>query len=267
MSKKHRNPNVVVIAGLSHRTILILFFCLLGAELFFVWADHVINVGRLVDHGPIRRFFNITREDAIASWFGVTQTWMLGLTAGVLYFVSRGRKDARWQRVGWAVLCLFFFYMAMDDGAEFHERIGSTVKAMVLGDAASESRAIGIFPSYTWQLVFLPIFGAFGLFLLWFLNRTLTSTRDKVLVLVAIFLLVLAVIADFFEGIDNPRNPLDLYTRLADTWDVSRGGLVHYSKAVEEFFEMLSMSVLWIVLLRHLLQSAPVIEVRARNSA
>ncbi len=101
--------NAVVIPGLSYRTITILFFCLLAAELFFVWADHVINIGRLIDQGPIRRFFNITREDAIASWFAVTQTWMLGLTAGLLYLVSRGRQHARWQRVGWAVLCLFFF--------------------------------------------------------------------------------------------------------------------------------------------------------------
>lgn len=254
----------VVIPGLSGRAITILFLCLLGAELFFVWADHVINVGRLIDHGPIRRFFNITREDAVASWFAVTQTWMLGLTAGLLYLVSRARQDARWQRTGWAILCLFFFYMAMDDGAEFHERIGSTVKALVLGDGAADgSRAIGIFPSYTWQLVFLPIFGAFGLFLLWFLNRTLTSTRDKLLVVVAISLLVLAVVADFFEGIDNPRHPLDLYTGLANAWDASRGRIVHYSKAVEEFFEMLSMSVLWLVLLRHLVRTAPAIEVRA----
>lgn len=256
--------NPVVIPGLSRRGILILFLCLLGAELFFVWADHVINVGRLTEQGPIRRFFNITREDAIASWFAVTQTWMVGLTAGVLYLVSRARQDARWRRVGWAVLCLFFFYMAMDDGAEFHERIGSSVKALILGDdAAGGSRAIGIFPSYTWQLVFLPVFAAFGLYLLWFLNRTLTSTREKLLVVFAIGLLVLAVIADFFEGIDNPRHSLDLYTVLADAWDVSRSRLVHYSKAVEEFLEMLSMSVLWLVLLRHLLQSAPVLEIRS----
>lgn len=261
--KKQKANNAVVIPVLSARAITILFLCLLGAELFFVWADHVINVGRLTDQGSIRRFFNITREDAVASWFAVTQTWMLGLTAGVLYLVSQGRQDARWQRTGWAILCLFFFYMAMDDGAEFHERIGSAVKAMILGDdAAGGSRAIGIFPSYTWQLVFLPIFGAFGVFLLWFLNRTLTSGRDKALVVVAIGLLVLAVIADFFEGIDNRAHPLDLYTAWAEARDVSRAGLVHYSKAVEEFFEMLSMSVLWIVLLRHLALTAPVIEFR-----
>ena len=253
----------VVIPGPTTRAITILFIFLVSAELFFVWADHVINVGRLIDQGPIRRFFNITREDAVATWFAVTQTWMLGLTAGVLYLVARARREDRWQRVGWAILSLFFLYMAMDDGAEFHERVGSSVKAMILGDDAGGSRAIGIFPSYTWQLVFLPIFGAFGLFVLWFLNRTLTSSRDKVLVLAAIGLLVLAVVADFFEGIDNPENPLDLYTGLAHAWDVSRARFVHYSKAVEEFFEMLSMSVLWLVLLRHLVKTAPVIEVRS----
>lgn len=255
-----------VVSGLTTRTILVLFFCLLGTELFFVWADHVINVGRLIDQGPVRRFFNITREDGIASWFAVIQTWMVGLTAGLLYLVARSQSNERWRRVGWLVLCLFFFYMAMDDGAEFHERIGSTVKAMVLGDgAANGSRAIGVFPSYTWQLVFLPIFGAFGLFMLWFLNRELSNRADKFLTLFAIFLLVLAVCADFLEGIDNEKHPLDIYSRLHSAWDVSRAKILHYSKSVEEFFEMLSMSVLWLVFLRQLVETAPILEMRLGN--
>lgn len=252
-----------IVAVLSSRVIGLLFLGLICAEVFFVLADHFINVGRLTDSGPIRRFFNITREDGIASWFAVIQTWMLGLTCGLLYLVARNQVGRRWRRVGWLVLCLFFFYMSMDDGAEFHERIGSSVKAMVLGEQAADgSRAIGIFPSYTWQLVFLPVFGAFGLFMLWFLNRELDRGVDKLLVLSAIGLLVLAVVADFFEGLDNDQHALNLYARLQVYWDISASRLLHYSKSVEEFLEMLAMSVLWLVFLRHLVRVAPVLELR-----
>ncbi len=245
------------------RAIAVLLLCLVGAEVFFVLADAIINVERLTELGPIRRFFNITREDGVASWFGVTQTWMLGLTAGLLYLVTRAQDGVRWRRVGWAVLALFFLYMAMDDGAKFHERVGSSVKE-ILGGGDNDSRQIGFFPSYTWQLVFLPIFGSFGLFVLWFLNKELSSTRDKILVVVAIGLLVLAVVADFFEGleIDHPQN---LHGWIKRTWSLSTYQVQHYSKSIEEFMEMLSMTILWVVLLRHLVRKATRLELRFSN--
>jgi len=261
------NPGAGTVLDISAaRVIAILFVGLVAAEIFFVVADHFINVGRLTGQGPIRRFFNITREDGLASWFAVTQTWMVGLTAGLVYLVVSGQGGARWRRMGWLILMFFLLYMAMDDGAEFHERIGSSVKAMLQGDdAGSGSRAVGFFPSYAWQLVFLPIFGAFGLFMLWFLNRELVATVDKLLVLAAVGLLVMAVAADFFEGIDTAEHALDLYGWISATWGPSRAAVLHYSKSVEEFVEMLSMSVLWLVFLRHLVRTAPTLEIRLRG--
>ncbi len=247
------------------RLISVLFFVLVGAEVFFVLADAIINVERLTELGPIRRFFNITREDGVASWFAVTQTWMLGLTAAFLYVVMRTGDAQRWRRVGWAIIAIFLLYMAMDDGAKFHERIGSSVKTMVLGDDAdSGSRQVGFFPSYTWQLVFLPIFGAFGLFILWFLNKELQVARDKLMVVSAIGLLVLAVIADFFEGLEMDH-PLNLHGWIKQTWDLSTYQVRHYSKSVEEFMEMLAMTFLWVVFLRHLVRVAPEIHLQFRN--
>lgn len=249
----------------AQRFIKVLFLLLVGAEIFFVLGDAFINVERMTDLGPIRRFFNITREDGVASWFAVTQTWMLGLTAAFLYVLMRVTDAERWRRVGWGIVAIFLLYMAMDDGSKFHERIGSSVKTMVLGeDADSGNRQIGFFPSYTWQLVFLPIFGAFGLFILWFLNKELLVARDKWLVVVAIGLLVLAVVADFFEGLEMDH-PLNLHGWIKETWDLSTYQVRHYSKSVEEFWEMLSMTLLWIIFLRHLVRSAPAIDLRFRN--
>jgi len=244
----------------GHRLVNILFIVLVSAEIVFVLGDAIINVERLIDSGPVRRFFNIAREDGVASWFAVIQTWMLGLTAALLYFVARAKKTNSLRRVGWAVLALFFLYMALDDGTQFHERVGSWVKAAVLGDDV-ESRAIGFFPSYTWQLIFLPIFGSFGLFMLWFLNRELTTNQAKVLVVLALGLLVLAVVADFFEGVDK-GHPLDFYSALAEVFDTSLGRVRHFAKSFEETLEMLSMSLLWVVCLRHLIETTPQLDLR-----
>lgn len=249
----------------ARRMISVLFFMLVAIEVFFVLGDAIINVERLTDLGPIRRFFNITREDGVASWFGVTQTWMLGLTAAFLYVLVRVEGAERWRRVGWAIIAIFLLYMAMDDGSKFHERVGSAVKEIIKGDDASDdSRQIGFFPSYTWQLVFLPIFGAFGLFIVWFLNKELRVARDKLMVVSAVGLLVLAVVADFFEGLEMDH-PINLHGWIKQTWDLSTYQVRHYSKSIEEFMEMLAMTFLWIVFLRHLTRIAPAIQLRFRN--
>ena len=218
----------------ARRFITVLFVVLVGAEISFVLADAIINVERLTELSPIRRFFNITREDGVASWFAVTQTWMLGLTAAFLYVVVRAGDAPRWRRVGWGILAVFLIYMAVDDGALFHERIGSSVKDLLHGeDADSETPVAGFFPSYAWQLVFLPVFGSFGLFVLWFLNKELRVARDKLMVVAAIGLLVLAVTADFFEGLDIDH-PYNLHGWIQYTWDLSEYQVRHYSKSIEE---------------------------------
>ena len=239
----------------------------MAAEIFFVLADAIINVGELTELSPIRRFFNITREDAVASWFGVTQTWMLGLTAAFLYALAKAGDAPRWRRFGWGFIALFLIYMAVDDGAEFHERIGSSVKYMLHGDDVYDGMPIaGFFPSYTWQLVFLPVFGAFGLFILWFLNRELKDTRLKLMVVAAIGLLVLAVVADFFEGIEMDH-PFSLHGWIQTTWDLTEYQVRHFSKSIEEFMEMLAMTFLWITFLRHLVSTTPWIDLRLGDQA
>ncbi|NNC76904.1 MAG: hypothetical protein HKN77_03010, partial [Woeseiaceae bacterium] len=52
------------------------------------------------------------------------------------------------------------------------------------------------------------------------------------------------------------------YAHLQNYWDVSRNWLLHYSKSLEEFFEMLAMSLLWLVFLRHLVRAAPIVELQ-----
>lgn len=237
----------------------------------FVLLDYHVNYGRLTDVGAIRRLTNIAREDGLASWFGVTQTLLAALTAWVLWLLVRAADAPRWRRVGWLAVSVLLTYMAVDDGAQLHERFGT------LWSVVRETRgltAFSWFPSYDWQVLFLPVFGAFGIVLLVFLRYELTSRSAYAMVLVAIGCLVVAVGLDFFEGLDD-EHPWNLYS-----WVVARVDLAeftelrfqrspyqtmdHFARSAEESLEMLAMTLLWVTFLRHLPVAAGAVSVDLR---
>jgi len=243
-----------------------------GIEILLFWADAVINYGRLTEIGAVRRFFNTAREDAFASWFSVTQTWMVGLTVAAIYIVVRRTSQSRRRRAGWLVLSGFFLYLALDDGSELHERAGSTFKAIVgkSGKAAGEASEgiaatlLGVFPSYTWQLLFLPIFGTLGIFMLVFLWRELRRPKLWWLIAAAAGLMVVAVGFDFLEGMDLD-NPWNAHTWIMRDWDLTEYDVRHFSKSFEEVFEMMAMTLLWSVFLLQLFDEADGLEIRVKR--
>lgn len=231
----------------------------LSAVVLFL-LDYHVNYGRWTEIGALRRMFNTTREDSIASWFAVTQTVFIALTVWVLFWASRGASV--WRRRGWLVLALFFTYMAVDDGATIHERLGTAYdETRLAGDSV-----LDVFPSYAWQVAVLPGFVVLGLFTFFFLLRELRTTRAKATLFLALSGLAFAVGLDFVEGLER-EHPLNLYTHAAaqfelEAWTQARfdhseySTYVHFSKSVEEMLEIVSMSVLWFVFLQHLLGSA-----------
>lgn len=241
----------------------------LCCEVLLVWADYYFNYSRGTSFGPLRRFFNIAREDGAASWFAVTQTLLIALTLFTLHLGSRARPDAtRLQRRGWLVLAVFFTYMAFDDGTQFHERIGSVwgsirAEAVTGGDPGGwATRLAALFPSYNWQFLFVPLFGAAGLFMLVFLWRELDTRGARAALLASIGLLACAVALDFVEGLPraHPWNVIAAWSRDGG-WKAfameqfGRSGfdaLRHFAKALEEFIEMLAQTVLWAALIPRL---------------
>ena len=243
----------------------VLFVSLVVEVLLFL-LDYHVNFAEWTEIGAMRRLFNTAREDGLASWFATTQTLLAGLTLVLIYLVTRGKRVSG-KATGWLVLAGFFLYMAVDDGAQLHERLGSTIDAMRENAGASAA----FFPSYTWQLVFLPVFGALGLFMLVFLWRELESPWSRVLLLTAISFQAAAVGLDFVEGLE-PDHPWNLYATMADrfdldAWTEERFGetaydtLEHFSRSVEETLEMAAISILWFLFLHHLGEAGP-LEIR-----
>ena len=228
------------------------FLSCLIAELALVYLDLTVNWLEWSELGPIQRLFNTTREDALASWFAVTQTVFVALCAWVIYAISRNQRLSAPRRIGWLLVALVFTYLAIDDGAAVHERIGSAFKEREGGSIA--------FPSYAWQLVLAPVFAAMGAFLMYFLWREMPRTVDRVRLLSAMTCFAIAVAMDFVEGMD------DGYPWLIDTFDWNGKTIRHFSKSIEEFIEMLGMTLFLITFLGQISRRAQEITVRFRNT-
>lgn len=239
----------------------LLLLCV-GLQVLFFTLDFHINYAAGSEIGAVRRLFNTASEDSIASWFSIMQTAAIALTLWAIYLVVRA-SATRWQRAGWMMLAVFFSYLALDDGARIHEGIGTAYHDSFAGaDGTFAAWTLELFPSYRWQIVFMPIFAIVGLAMFAFLLRQLRGWKPKAVVFLALALLGGAVGLDFFEGLasDHPWNP---YTMITDTWHLDYmtarlfderpyDTLVHFSKSIEECTEMFAMTLLWSVFLGHL---------------
>ena len=104
-----------------------IFIIFLGIEFTFLFLDIVINYNHFFDYRPVRKLFNIAREDSLSSWFMSAQTLLVALVLWFTYFIQKKKGEKKFQN-GWLILASFFTYMAADDGASIHERLGSTLK-------------------------------------------------------------------------------------------------------------------------------------------
>jgi len=277
LTKAASTPPILVHGRRLVRNLVL--FCLL-AEVAFVLLDATVNYGRWTDYGMIRRLCNIAREDGLASWFGTTQTFMVGLTLWWIYRVAKRDGRPKPVVIGWLFLALFFMYMAADDGAEIHERMGSAFKKAHESSHTAfrpepplwGEKVLNVFPSYAWQIVFMPFFGTIGIFMLVFLWKELAVPGARCWVGVALMCFCVGVGLDFVEGLDEDHR-WNLYTQVADRYDLRAftlrqfgrrpyDALRHFSKSFEEFLEMAGTTILWGVFLSHLFNRSRELNVR-----
>lgn len=258
---------------LTKKVLITLILCSLGILL----ADISLNYYRVLDIGPIRRFFNITREDGIANFYSAFLLVANGVTLFLLYWFTKVANESKKVIYGWLIMALFFTFMGIDDATKFHERVGSTAKILLSGEkqeaaplvteSAEESPAEDAsvfekFQSYPWQIIFGPFFGVMGLFVLVFLWRQLPNTNSRILFVSALAFYVIAVGLDYVEGLGTGP-----YVGMAELLgQKSAGKVVHLGKAIEETFENLGHTFFLVCYLSHLqslLKTADVVEVRA----
>lgn len=221
-SSPAREPVPVNVGRLSRRLLL----ACIGAVVFLWMSDYFVNYSEWTSIGAIRRMCSMTREDALASWFQVTQTLLTGLTALLIWSSMRHTAADTWHVRSWLVVALFFLYLSVDDGSQVHERIGTAFDTL-------RERGVGpgvYFPSYAWQIIFVPLLGTVGL--------------------------------DFQEGLEAEHR-LNVYTAIVRRWDFTEFAgrqfgetpfdtVTHFSQSLEEGLEMVSISIFWALFVAHL---------------
>ncbi|MDQ7003883.1 MAG: hypothetical protein Q9N67_02730 [Ghiorsea sp.] len=248
------NEQGVTIRITEKKVVFIMLVALIGIEIFLVILDAVVNYGKFTDIGALRRMSNLAREDGLATWFASTQTLLAGLTAMVIYMISKQMGKKTLETLGWLVTALFFIFMAVDDAAQIHERVGTAFKTIAEREGNDAlSVILNISPSYPWQLIFVPIFGGIGLYMAYFLWMQAQGSDTKRLIVIALLLMGTAVVLDFFEGLDK-RHPWNIYTYIREYYELRSYTVSHFAKVLEEFLEMLSITTFWVIFTKHLMR-------------
>jgi len=93
-------PQPIQLTVDTHRIAKLILIIAAIAEILFMVLDYHINFGEMTKIGGLRRMFNITREDSLASWFACTQTLMLGLTLGFIWICIKTQPGKRREALG-----------------------------------------------------------------------------------------------------------------------------------------------------------------------
>lgn len=189
---------------------------------------------------PVYRLFNMTREDSICNWFSSILTLSTALVLWI--FWVRARRDPesgvkKGHKAVWMILALMFSYMAIDDGAQLHERLGSALFYFAVNTPIPPlSRLFNAFPSYPWQVMFALFFGTMLFLLVYLAFFGLNNPSSRWAILSGTGLFVLAVAMDFIEGV-----PLARQFPIADFFS-KNPAMGHALKAIEEYVEMIGMT-------------------------
>jgi hypothetical protein len=237
---------VVTIDG--RRVVRDLVALLVGAEVVLLGVDFLFAYLDLIPLKVVQHLANLAREDGVGTWFGATQATAVGAVLGAIGWIERrvGRGAA-----GWWTLGALFAYIGLDDALGVHERVGSAVRN------TTGSAVFDLMPSYSWQVVFVPIFGGAALFMLAFLWQRLSPSLRRGL-FVALGCFVVAVGIDFVEGLDG------VFDAIADALGVRHYTLSHAAKVTEEILEMLGTTTFLAVFATRLVEGLAALRIDVR---
>jgi len=203
---------------------------LIAAELTLVWLDVAVTYYEAIAHPAVQDLCNMVIEDSLSNWFSSVQALLVGLVVFLLSarVGAEGAPSSRARARAWAWVAAFFVFLALDDGTGLHEAIGTWFE---------DTRGIGGFPSYAWQILFVPPLGAWGLFVLLWSRREMTR-RGWLQVLLGVVCFVAAVGIDFVEGMETP------YDAITRRLLLHEDTIPHFSGVLEEFVEMFGTTLL-----------------------
>lgn len=240
----------------------LLSVALIGVAVMIL-ADAWLNYHEALPVGALRRLFNTAREDSLPSFLGLVQSVLMAATAWGIWWLrhtpttgSSSAPEATSSTRGWFWVAVLLSYLAIDDGAQVHERLGTAAEELA-GANSWLGSALGVFPSYAWQVVVAPVLALAVAAMLVFLWRQVPERRFWLALVPLLFAVALGL--DFLEGLPeaSPWNPyvwasqrfdLDAFT-LEFFYATGLQSLQHFSRSIEEMIELLANTLLWIPLI------------------
>lgn len=254
---------------------LVIVWVAIGLALLLL--DCFLNYAGVHVVEPIRRLANLGHESSLANLVAVLQMVLLALTCWAARLAAGPSGQPIRTRRGWLLVAIFFTYLAIDDGARVHERIGTAAEMVLDGWAASRgAELVDYFPSYAWQLVVLPLIGILGVAALLFLWQELRPRHSRLLIASGLACFAVAVGLDFLEGLKG-SHALNPYTWILERIDLAPWTratfhktpyvtLLHFSKALEELLEIYGTTLIWVAVLRHWMRSIAEFRIRFADS-
>ncbi len=227
------------------------FILFLTVELIVVLLDLLVYWGEIIPNQDIRRIFNITREDSPVTW---VSTILFLSNAAVMYLIAIDASNW-WRKIDWFIFSAFFTYLSLDDCAEIHEKLGTALGNYIehyhiIHDSSPIIKLVHAYPSYYWQIIFVPVLAIMGMALLAIFWRDLTQKPYRLLLLAAFMVLGFSQILDYLEGLDHG------YWILKEAFGWEERTILHLSKVVEEFLEMFGLTLLLLVGLKRFFVNA-----------
>lgn len=219
--------------------------------------DIFLNYLEWTKIGAIQRLVNVSQDDGLVNWFSSIQLLSIAIVLWIIVAILYTQREnlSRFVLFGWGFIASFFTYLAFDDGSRFHERIGTAVEETFKLESASASsgwfsQLVSQFPSFHWQLVFVPTLACIGLFVMWFMLKNLYTRQQKILVFLGLCLYASSVVLDFVEGIEG------IYTGIATFMGIKTYAISHMSIVIEECCEMFGNTLIILAFLKQLLNLA-----------
>jgi len=213
--------------------------------LLFVMLDSLQHHVKTLYLGEaFRSIYSIKYEASIGTWYSVMLAMVAACVAFLCFLEQRGAN--RRQALCWLVIALFFLYLSIDDQVNVHEQLGFAFKRTLVPKIFGGGFRL---PSYGWQFIYGPFFGGMAVFLLLFTLKTLSSTRDKAVIIAALSLYGIAVFLDFWQGHER------YFNAFSQAVGMTQKNATHWFRVVEEFLEILGTILFTNAFLHHLAYS------------
>ncbi|MGI9509284.1 MAG: hypothetical protein ACR2QJ_08045 [Geminicoccaceae bacterium] len=154
----------------------------------------------------LREFFSLNKEGNAPTWFSSLLFLLIGLSCGAIYFAERyaplGSELLRKTSPFWLLFSFMFIFLSFDETSQLHERLDWIMSGLSEGGRPSEASgdlASQQLPFYRYLLIYIPVLGALGMAMAWFVIRRFQHPVSALLFFIGMSCLAMKLMIESVE--------------------------------------------------------------------